>query len=631
MSKLAQPNRLINETSPYLLQHAYNPVKWYPWCEEAFRKAKEEDKPIFLSIGYSTCHWCHVMAHEVFEDQEAAEYLNQHFIAIKVDKEQRPDIDSVYMTVCQALTGSGGWPLTIVMTPEQHPFFAGTYFPKTRRYQVPGMMEILKNIIKEWKDNRSSVLDTGAGITMALQKVVSEKPQVKKKAKVEGNSTTNEQIQGEKSDESKESAYQVLIQQAYAQLAQTFDATYGGFGQKPKFPMPHNLMFLMRYAFQERNNHAKNMVEKTLDQMYRGGIFDHVGFGFSRYSTDEKWLAPHFEKMLYDNGLLTIAYLEGFQMMHKPLYKEVAEKTLKYMMREMIGSEGGFYSAQDADCEGGEGTYYLFTKEEIETCLGVTEGVHYCNMYGITEHGNFEEKNIPNLIDNQEYESCADSMEPCINKLYQYRLGRMKLHKDDKILTSWNSLGIIAFAKAYMALDQDEYLKVAEKAMGFLQAHMIGKEGKLYGTYREGTSSGMGTLDDYGFFSWALLELYEATFSLEYLSQAMAMVDLISSNFLDAENGGYFMTDREAEQLIFRPKEVYDGAIPSGNSVVGYVMMKLYRLTGLGKYQEKAKKQLDFLSSLAVEQPMAYCFSLMGFMLDEYEDGFLCENGACSY
>ncbi|MEL7655517.1 MAG: thioredoxin domain-containing protein, partial [Bacillota bacterium] len=416
------PNRLINESSPYLLQHARNPVDWYPWGEEAFNRAKTEDKPVFLSIGYSTCHWCHVMAHESFEDEEVAEVLNRDFISIKVDKEERPDIDAVYMSVCQGLTGSGGWPLTIIMSPDQRPFFAGTYYPKTKRYNVPGLLEILDAVTKEWKGNKDSLLETGDKIVNAL-KAGTQKQDHDMTGQIDHNGLSKD-----------------IIHEAKELFSQSYDERYGGFGRSPKFPSPHNLMFLLRYSKFEKDERALEIVEKTLLQMYRGGIFDHIGYGFSRYSTDEKWLAPHFEKMLYDNALLAIICSETYQITGKELYQRVARKTLSYITREMTDEQGGFYSAQDADSEGTEGKYYIFTPDEILKLLGEQDGTLFNGFFDITGRGNFEGSNIPNLLKNKVYDPIPDMIRGMIPKVYEYRYNRTRLHKDDKQLTSWNSL-----------------------------------------------------------------------------------------------------------------------------------------------------------------------------------------------
>lgn len=604
-------NRLINEKSPYLLQHAYNPVNWYPWGEEAFAKAKAEDKPIFLSIGYSTCHWCHVMAHESFEDKEVADLLNRNFVSIKVDKEERPDIDAVYMTVCQGMTGSGGWPMTIIMTPEQKPFFAGTYFPKEKKYHIPGVIDILEAVSREWQQNRKTLLDAADSIVRNLNQGKGQSP---------ANGQTDKVGLAEKK----------LFEDAKKRFLSSFDGRYGGFGRSPKFPSPHNLMFLLRYSQFEKDTEALEMVEKTLKQMYRGGIFDHIGFGFSRYSTDEKWLVPHFEKMLYDNALLTIIYLEAYQVTKNELYHVVAAKTMDYIAREMTSEEGGFFSAQDADSEGVEGKYYVFTPEELVEKLGEKEGTEFNQFFDITEKGNFEGKSIPNLIENERYYDLPSHIQSHLEEIYTYRMGRTKLHKDDKILTSWNALMIVAYAKAFKALHEERYLLTTKKAVEFIREKMVYSDDRLHISYREGAATGTGNLDDYAFVIWALLELYEATLETSYLDQAILFAGTMISHFWDEEKGGFYLTDKTAENLIYRPKEVYDGAIPSGNSVASYVLVKLNKLTGKPEYKELSLKQLRFLSSQVSEYPTGYSFSLMALMMELFPQSFLCENGVCS-
>lgn len=620
------PNRLINEKSPYLLQHAYNPVDWYPWGVEAFSRAKAEDKPIFLSIGYSTCHWCHVMAHESFDDAEVAEALNKDFISIKVDKEERPDIDAVYMAVCQGLTGAGGWPLTIIMTPDQIPFFAGTYFPKLRRYNIPGIFDILGAMSREWKDNREPLLKIGNKVVEILQR-----GSIGKEVSSENSSNqmAKEQKAGVKNNIDKNAMFHV-IKEAKEQFEKSFDREYGGFGKNPKFPTPHNLMFLLRYYQFEKEEHALEMVEKTLQEMYKGGIFDHIGYGFARYSTDNKWLVPHFEKMLYDNALLIIIYLEAYQITGKELYKTVAVKTIKYVLREMISKEGGFYSAQDADSEGVEGKYYVFTPEEMIWLLGEEEGKYFNDYFDISDDANFEEGSIPNLIENKDFNIENERINELIKKVYDFRLSRTHLHKDDKILTSWNSLMIVAFAKAYKSLGDESYLKVAEKTSEFISEKLTQSNNRLYIRYRDGYAAGNGTLDDYAFYIWALTELYEASFNTAYLDKALKLCNYIKSHFWDGENGGFYLTAEGSESLIYRPKETYDGAIPSGNSVAGYVLIKLSKLTGMTDPKELGLKQLKFLTESVNSYPAGYSFALMSFMMELYPESFLCENGVCS-
>ncbi len=590
-------NRLINEKSPYLLQHAYNPVDWYAWNDEAFAKAKTENKPILLSIGYSTCHWCHVMEDESFEDQEVADYLNRYFVAIKVDKEERPDVDSIYMSVCQKLTGSGGWPLTIFMLPNQKPFYAGTYFPKRSRYQMPGLMELLEAVHEKWITDKEDLLHSSESITNYLAQ-------------------DNDRIPLQ------ESLTKELSINATQSLMNNFEEEYGGFGSAPKFPSPHNLMYLLRVAYHEHNKEAQLMVEKTLDSMYQGGIFDHIGYGFSRYSTDQKWLVPHFEKMLYDNALLIIAYLEAYQMTKKTHYKQIAMMTLEYILRELTDEEGGFYCAQDADSEGVEGKYYVFSPEEIIKVLGKEDGTYFKDYYGITEKGNHEGKSIPNRIHVGKSLSIEEDLEnDRISKLrktiFEYRYGRFKLHKDDKILTSWNALMIVAFSKAYQILQDKQYLLAAGKADHFIQAH-LSKEDRLIVRYRDGEAFGTGHIDDYAFYIWALISLYEATLDLDYLNGAIKYTRVLIDQFFDSELGGFYLYAEDSEVLIHRPKELYDGAIPSGNSVATYVLFKLSSLTGDVQLTQIRDKQMNYIAGSIAEYPSGFCFSMMAVLLAVY-------------
>ncbi len=522
-------NHLKNQTSPYLLQHAGNPVEWYPWCDEAFERAKSEDKPVFLSIGYSTCHWCHVMAHESFEDSEIAEILNRYFIAIKVDKEERPDIDSIYMSVCQAFTGSGGWPTTIFLTPEQKPFFAGTYFPKTVRYGQIGLKELLLGISEKWQTDRAALVKSADDIISFLNQ----------KKIVHGN--MNEQ----------------LVDQAFMLYKRMFDEEFGGFGEAPKFPTPHNLLFLMRYYEKSEDKKALEMVEKTLLQMYRGGIFDHIGGGFSRYSTDRYFLVPHFEKMLYDNALLILAYSKAYQLTKNSVYCQVAEKSAAYILREMTDKEGGFYSAQDADSEGVEGKYYLFAPSEILEVLGERKAREFNAYFDITEKGNFEGKSIPNLLKNT---SLDKKFEEELQAVYEYRKKRYALHLDDKVLTSWNALMIAALCSLYRVTEKEIYLKSAVRAQQFIQNKLC-ENGTLYISYREGKRSGKGFLEDYAYEVFALFSLYEATLDKGYLEKARQFCEKAIHDFWDEEQGGFFLYGAENESLILRPKETYDGTV----------------------------------------------------------------------
>ncbi len=587
-------NQLAAEKSPYLLQHAGNPVNWYPWGKEAFAKAKEEDKPIFLSIGYSTCHWCHVMAYESFEDEEVANLLNQHFVSIKVDREERPDVDAVYMAACQALTGSGGWPLTIIMTPEQKPFFAGTYFPKHGRYGVTGLMELLEAVGQQWRQNRQGLLRAGEELTGFLQRQQREEPE-------------ETQPRWE------------LAEQAAALFQKGFHPVYGGFGKAPKFPTPHNLLFLLRFAAWDQKQgplaeQALFMAEKTLEQMYRGGLFDHIGGGFSRYSTDEQWLAPHFEKMLYDNALLAMAYTEAYHLTKRPLYKEVALRTLNYICRELFLKGGGFACGQDADSQGEEGKYYLFTQKEVLSVLGSEQGEAFCSRFGITPQGNFEGKNIINLLSCPNFVQEPPEFGEMRQRLYVYRLARTPLHRDDKALTSWNSLAIAALARAAWVLEQPEYLNIAQVGHRFISENLKDEAGRLLARWREGQAAYQGTLEDYAFYALALMELYTAQGRAEDLLEAEEVANTMVALFEDKDNGGFYLYSRDAEQLISRPKETYDGALPSGNSAAALVFSRLSRATGKTAWQEKAQRQLAFVCGAAAAYPPGSSFGLLALL-----------------
>lgn len=582
-------NHLKAETSPYLLQHADNPVDWYPWCDEAFEKAKEKDLPVFLSIGYSTCHWCHVMAHESFEDPQIAEFLNRNFVSIKVDKEERPDIDSIYMTVCQALTGSGGWPTSIFMTPEQKPFFAGTYFPKTSRYGTIGFGELLHAISGKWRTERQALLQSSEDIVSFLNQ------------------------QTEEAGESDES----LLSSAYKLYRKSYDDKYGGFGEAPKFPTPHNLLFLMTYYEKTGQKEALQMAESTLVQMHRGGLFDHIGYGFSRYSTDRYFLVPHFEKMLYDNALLIMGYSKAYAVTQKEHYRDVAEKTAAYILREMTGPDGGFYSAQDADSEGEEGKYYLFEPDEIVALLGEETGNAFCRYYDIEKKGNFEGKSIPNLLGNSQIDGRFEQYLP---QVYEYRKNRYRLHLDDKVLTGWNGLMIAALSYVYRISADKTYLDAAIKAQNFIEQKLCQGE-TLFVSYREGKTSKKGFLDDYAFYIFALIALYEATFDKSYLQKARRFCEKAAADFFDYEQGGFWLYGRENEQLILRPKETYDGAVPSGNSVMAYNLMRLYLITNDDWFGNLAKRQLSFVSGSAQRYPAGYSMFLIALSdaLDEPE------------
>ncbi|MBE1441760.1 thioredoxin domain-containing protein [Paenibacillus sp. OAS669] len=595
MTTNSKPNRLAKEKSPYLLQHANNPVDWFPWSEEAFEIAKRENKPIFLSIGYSTCHWCHVMAHESFEDEEVAAILNEHYISVKVDREERPDVDHLYMTVCQAMTGQGGWPLTIVMTPEKKPFFAGTYYPKNRRYGRHGMMDILPRLAGKWKEDRERVIETS-------DQIVTE---------VEQRMLSN--LKGEISERT--------LDQAYAQYEELFDSTYGGFGDKPKFPTSHNLSFLMRYYHRTGKELALQMVEKTLDAMHRGGMYDHVGFGFARYSVDEKWLVPHFEKMLYDNALLAWTYLEAYQLTGKAKYSRTSEEIFAYVLRDMTDQAGGFYSAEDADSEGHEGKFYIWEQDEILKVLGPEDGKLYSDLYDITKEGNFEGRSIPNLIQHDvdnyarlkglDPDLLSETIGRCRQTLFAYREQRVHPGKDDKVLTSWNGLMIMALSRGYKVLERSEYLEAASSAARFIVSRLRRPDGRLLARYRDGEAAFAAYLDDYAFLVWGLIELYEASFELEYLQLAVELNGQMIELFWDEEQGGLFFYGSDSEQLFSRNKEIYDGALPSGNAVAAMNFLKLSKLTYDARLSQIAERQLQAFAGSVERYPTGHSMLLI--------------------
>ena len=571
-------NHLAAETSPYLLQHAENPVEWYPWCEAAFERARTENKPLFLSIGYSTCHWCHVMAEESFEDLEIADILNKYYIAIKVDREERPDIDSVYMAVCQALTGSGGWPTSIFMTPEQKPFFAGTYFPRTSRFGTMGFKELLTVIHDKWENDRSSLLHSADMIVSAVSSV-------------------------HRADTRDDGS---LVSRAIAAYRESFDEKYGGFGDAPKFPAPHNLLFLMQQFSKHGNGFAMEMAEKTLRQMYLGGLFDHIGYGFCRYSTDRYYLVPHFEKMLYDNALLIIAYCRAYELTGDTFYRNAAEKTADYVLSEMTSPDGGFYSAQDADSDGVEGGYYLLEPHEIEGLFGENTGAEFCEYYGITHRGNFHGKSIPNLLKSGEP---TDRFDPLLPRIREYRSNRACLRKDDKILTAWNGLMIAAFCSLYRISQICKYLNAAIAAQQFIENNLC-IEDTLFVSFRDGRRGSKGFLDDYASYIFALIGLYEVTLDSKLLARAERLTDKAVSDFFDFENGGFFLYGKENEQLVCRPKDCYDGAMPSGNSLMAYNLTMLKYLVPDQEHDRTLNKQMEFMSAEASAYPSGHAMFL---------------------
>lgn len=578
MKSSLKSNHLINEKSPYLLQHAHNPVDWYSWKEEAFDKAKREEKPIFLSIGYSTCHWCHVMEKESFEDEEVAALLNENFVCIKVDREERPDIDNIYMTVCQMITGRGGWPLTIIMTPDKKPFFAATYIPKRSKFGLVGMLDLIPRIEDVWKNRKNEILNSADEIIKSLKNYYVV-------------------LKGEDIDESQ-------LKDAYGELLNRYDDNYGGFGNAPKFPTPHNLLFLLRYWKRTGNVYALQMVEKTLNAMRMGGIWDHVGFGFHRYSTDKFWLIPHFEKMLYDQAMLAMVYTEVFQATGKEEYKDTAKQIFEYVLRDMRHPEGGFYSAEDADSEGEEGKFYLWTEREIKEILG-DEGELIIKILNVSKQGNYidefaakrTKKNILHLKKplsewarelKMPLEDLNSQVEKSIKKLFELREKRVHPQKDDKILTDWNGLMIAALAKAGSVFYNEDYTNTAKLAVNFILNKMVDNENCLFHRYREGEAAIFGFLDDYAFLVWGLLELYETTFEVKYLQKAIEFNQYTIEHFWDKENGGFFTTSDLAESLIVRQKVSYDGAIPSGNSVTMLNLLRLARICGDTELETKS-------------------------------------------
>ncbi len=573
-------NRLVNEKSPYLLQHAQNPVNWYPWIEEAFEKAQKEDIPIFLSIGYSTCHWCHVMERESFEDEEIAKILNDNFVSIKVDREERPDIDSIYMKACMLITGSGGWPLTIIMTPQKKPFLAGTYFPKKTRSGMIGLLDLLKNIVELWKNDRSKLVGTANKVTEHLTDWV-------------------------KAKQPEEDLTEIVLDEAFIRLLDSFDQTNAGFGTRPKFPSPHNLMFLLRFWKRKGTRQVLEMVEKTLQKMRLGGLFDHVGFGFHRYSTDSKWLVPHFEKMLYDQALISIAYIEAYQATGKKEYQTTAEEIFEYTLRNMTNPEGGFFSAEDADSEGEEGKFYVWTETEIRETLGEKADI-IIKVFNISKEGNYPNevhhgktgKNILHLkVPLQELsvklgmniKELMYILEEARQILFKAREERIHPSKDDKILTDWNGLMIAALAKGGQAFGSLKYVEVAEKTVEFLFEKLQTADGRLMHRYRDGEATINGNLNDYAFLIWGLIELYEATFKIKHLEEALSLQDDMIKHFWDKNNGGFLFTPNDGEKLLIDNKEFHDGAIPSGNSIALLNLIRLARITGKIHYEERAE------------------------------------------
>jgi len=559
-------NRLVNEKSPYLLQHKDNPVAWYPWGEQALKEAKIQNKPLFISIGYSTCHWCHVMNRESFKDEEVAQVLNEYFIPIKVDREERPDLDKIYMTFSEAMTGSGGWPLNIFATPEGKPFFLGTYYPKRNKNRITGIIEISKKINKLWEEEEGHVLQEANRILEAVEEMF----------------TTYEEGTMDEN----------IFEEARNSLEGIFDEKHGGFSSRPKFPMPQYIWFLLDYAKRHDDKGALEMAQITLEKMYKGGIFDHIGHGFYRYSVDSKWLIPHFEKMLYDNALLGIVYARAYEITGRALYKEVVQKIFSFVNRDMSSKEGGFYSALDAESEGIEGRFYVFTYDEVMDVLGQELGPLYCKYYDIGEKGNFEGYNNPNLI-SVDLDSLEDSLKSRLEEanelLFEYREKRIRPHRDEKILCSWNGLMIGSLAYAGRLLKNDSYIQRAKEAANFILSNLVDEDGELLSTYIGGEAYNFAFLEDYSFLIFGLMELYSSCGEIEYLKSGKELAQNMVDHFSDQDGGGLYFYSDLSEKLIMRPKDLYDGAIPSGNSMAIMGLYQLYRVTGEENYRKTAR------------------------------------------
>ena len=586
-------NRLVNETSPYLLQHAHNPVDWYPWGEEAFRKAKIENKPVLLSIGYSACHWCHVMEHESFENEEIAKLMNDLFVSIKVDREERPDLDEIYMNAVQMLTGRGGWPMTVFLTSEGKPFYGGTYFPPEDRQGMQGFPRVLKGVSQAYRERPQDVEKSVGQILSALERM----------------SQSQEGTTGFSPDAIAESA---------GQIARAYDPDHGGLGQAPKFPNVGVYELFLRHYHQAKNQRFLEMVTHTLTKMAQGGIYDHLGGGFHRYSVDEKWLVPHFEKMLYDNAQLLRSYAQLYCVTGNDLFKNVTEETTDYLLREMLDSEGGFYSTQDADSEGEEGKFFIWSPQEINSIIGEEAGEIFARIYDVSDFGNFEGKNILHPILSLEQASklfrrdvkeiaalVADSKQ----KLFHEREKRIKPFRDEKIITSWNGLMLSGLAEAINISPHQAYVDAATRTVQFIFSKMF-RDRHLLHTYKDGKAKLLGYLDDYAFLAIGLLDLYEATFERAQMERAIELADIMLSEFWDEKDGAFFYTGKSHEQLISRAKPVFDASIPSGNSMATHLLLRLYYLTGREDYLQRAETVLRSYYDAMLSQPFGFAHML---------------------
>jgi uncharacterized protein YyaL (SSP411 family) len=593
-------NKLIDETSPYLLQHAHNPVEWYPWGEAAFAKARAENKPVLLSIGYSACHWCHVMAHESFEDEQIAKLMNDNFVNIKVDREERPDLDQIYMNAVQMMTHHGGWPMTVFMTPDGVPFYGGTYFPPQDRYNMPGFPRVLIGVAEAYRDKRDEIAETGSSLVNELQRL-------------SATGGSDHPIEKE------------LLDAAYLGIVRGYDSINGGFGGAPKFPPAMTLEFLLRTYVRTGNKEAFEMVKYTCQKMARAGMYDQLGGGFHRYATDAKWLVPHFEKMLYDNALLSRLYLHYFQMNGDAEARQTVEGILDYVLREMTSPEGGFYSTQDADSEGHEGKFFVWKLEEIESILGAGDAKLFNAFYNITKSGNFEGSNIPNIT--SELESVASSNNVSVDelreslarsrkKLFGLRETRVKPDRDEKILTAWNGLMLASFAEAGIVLNRPDYTDAARRNAEFVLSKLY-VDGFLLRTYKEGVSKFNGYLEDYAYLIEGLLTLYETTGELRWLNESLTLADKMIEEFWDSENGAFFFTGENHEKLIVRSKDYFDNATPSGNSVAAQALLRLALITDRPSYRDLAIATLGEVADQARRYPsgFGYALSSMDFLL----------------
>ncbi|HEX8118183.1 MAG TPA: thioredoxin domain-containing protein [Pyrinomonadaceae bacterium] len=593
MAEHTHTNRLARETSPYLLQHAHNPVDWFPWGEEALERSKREDKPILLSRGYSACHWCHVMERESFENEEIARQMNEQFVNIKVDREERPDLDQIYMSAVQMMTRHGGWPLTVFLTPDLVPFYGGTYFPPEDRHQMPGFPRILAAVSEAYRTRPEEVRQSAWEILSELRRMGV-------------------------AQESSEGIDAQLLDHAYRGLARSFDPRFGGFGGAPKFPSSMNLDFFLRVYKRTGDARALEMATHSCRMMAQGGMYDQLGGGFHRYSTDARWLVPHFEKMLYDNALLTRLYLHAHQATGEQFFRHVAEETLGYVRREMLDESGAFYSTQDADSEGVEGKFFVWDKEEVESLLGPEDARLFCAYYDVTEGGNFEERNILNVPRpaeevarelNVTVERLAEALNRGRGRLFNERETRVKPGRDEKVITAWNGLMLEAFAEASAVLESDDYRDIAERNAEFILGTLV-KDGLLLHVYKDGRAKHVGFLDDYAFVVSALVTLYEATGRLRWLEAASALADKMVEEFWDEEGGGFFYNGRSGEELIVRNKDYFDNATPSGNSVAAEALLRLSVLTGNEDYRRKAVNLLRLVRDTVERYPSAFGYAL---------------------